>query len=259
VGEFVVVTGIGHAATKWLAMVLDQPRQGIRFEHEPLMKLVKPDWTRARIAELESDSNYFAKYWSYVKAQLDQFRIYGDSMSWEPTGFLMVNEQVEINRVIFLVRNGISQLHSIWNVSLLDQSHPNDWLYDIYLKRYWELAERPAPHWENWSHWQRLCLWWNTNAFMPKIVNEWLPSAKVEIQKMEALTGDLHALQIFCRSFGLSLGKETLRKLQGQDVNRKIKGNRLGRYLWQQWSEQQRADFRQICGPGMKELGYSGY
>jgi hypothetical protein len=257
-GQFVIVTGIGHAATKWLVMVLNRPKQGIRFEHEPLMRVSQPDWTAARAAELRgAEDPFFVRYWPHVEQNLSRHHTYGDAMSWNPVALQMINEQIKIDRVIFLVRHGVPQLHSIWNASLWNRrDRPTDWLYSEYLKRYWILAGKPGNTWKKWSRWQKICLWWNTNVFMPDIVRKWLPDAKVEVKRTEDLTGSVKELNHLCKSLGLTLGGPQLRELQGQDVNRKVEGNRAPAHLWRQWSEEQKADFIRVCGSGIEKLGY---
>jgi len=252
---FIIVTGIGHAATKWLAMVLNQPKQGVKFEHEPLMRVSRPTWIAARAAELRgAEDSFFAKYWPHARQNLKRHRIYGDAMSWEPIALRMVNEQIKVGKVIFLVRHGVPQLHSIWNASLWKRK--DKWLYGTYLKEYWKLAGKPFKDWDKWTRWEQICLWWDTNRFMPRLAREWLPDAKIEVRRMEDLTGSVKELSHLCKSLGLAIGGPELHRLQGQDVNRKVEGNRAPAHLWKQWSEKQRADFRRICGRGMKELGY---
>lgn len=254
---FVVITGVGHAATKWAAMVLDRPRQGVRFEHEPLMKVSKPNWPQARRGALTSlDGAFYTPYWPHVKKNLARFITYGDSQSWNPLEMDKLNEKVPIARVIFLVRHGVPQLHSIWQKSLWNRHAVSGYLYGQYLRRYWHLEGQPDPPWHRRNRWRMLCTWWNSNAFMPRIVRKWLPDATVEVHKTEDLTGDVDKLSAFVKSFGLELSDKTLVRLQGQDLNRKVQGVRTATHLWQFWSGKQKSSFKQLCGPGMKKLGY---
>jgi len=87
-------------------------------------------------------------------------------------------------------------------------------------------------------------------------VRNWLPDAKVEFRRMEDLIGSVKELDHLCKSFSLTFSGQQLREFQGQDVNRKVEGNRTPAHLWKQWTEKQQADFRRICGSGMEQLGY---
>lgn len=42
-GKFVLITGVGHCGTKWLAHVLRQPKYGIVFYHEHKFAVLRPE------------------------------------------------------------------------------------------------------------------------------------------------------------------------------------------------------------------------
>jgi hypothetical protein len=66
------------------------------------------------------------------------------------------------------------------------------------------------------------------------------------------LTRDVGALQ----AVAPGLSRQVLRKWQRRDINRKVDGSRAPRVLWQQWTQEQREMFEQLCSPAMRSLGY---
>jgi hypothetical protein len=175
-------------------------------------------------------------------------------MSWLPLATTTVlRKWFDVSRVIFLVRHGVPQLHSIYTKSLWNWYTEKDFLYAEYLRCYWEAIGAPWKDWGEWTRWEMLCLWWNTNVFMQELAARYAP---VEIHHMEDLTQDIGYLESFCCTFGLSIPTHELGELQGQDVNRKVMGDRAPAVLWNEWTRTQQDAFRRICGPGMEELGY---
>jgi len=257
VGGFVVVTGIGHAATKWLAELLHRPRRNVVAYHEPLMDLVpkeKNRWANARRLEMDEGAECPPKYRKFVEREIDQHRIAIDVISWLPLATITVlNKWFDANRTIFIVRHGVPQLHSISTKSLWGQYNAGDFLYAEYLRCYWELIGAPGKDWGKWTRWEMLCLWWSTNVFVPDMATRY---GQVEVCRMEDLTQDTACLKSLCHTFELNVSIDELVELQGKDINRKVDGDRTPETLWDTWTQEQRSAFRRICGPGMEELGY---
>ena len=256
-GNLVIVTGIGHAATKWLTTVLHCPQWGVAFHHEPLMGIVpqaRGRWERARRLEMNEDAECPSDYYSFIEDNLRSHRIVGDVMSWLPLATMTVlRKWFDVRRTIFIVRHGIPQLHSIATKSLMNQHSTGSFLYNEYLRCYWEMIGAPGKDWEKWTRWEMMCLWWSTNAFMPDMAARYGP---VEIHRMEDLTRDVEYLTMFCRVFNIHTQIPELKELQGKDVNRKVSGNRTPKFLWSKWTREQQDAFRRICGPGMERLDY---
>lgn len=266
-GNFIVVTGVGHAATKWLATVMHHPDQNVVFYHEPLMHLKRGRWMRARHLEMDEDAECPSDYRAFIENNLRSHRVVGDVISWLPLATVTVLKKwFDVRRVIFLVRHGIPQLHSIATKSLMNRHGTDSFLYAKYVRRYWELAGSPGKDWPKWTRWEMMCLWWSTNAFMPDLAAKHVPT---EIHCMEDLTQDIEYLIGFCRVINLhtetpklkelqsyNVDRPDLERLQGQDINRKVPGDRTPEFLWSKWTREQQDAFRRICGPGMEKFGY---
>lgn len=242
-----MITSIGHCATKWLAQVLDaQP--DITAVHELKMRVASMSWTRAAKYE-ERYGAESAKYRDYFEFLADaKAPIVVDSNSWAPWRLPAVHDKQPLDRVLYVVRHGVSQLHSLSRHSAAwKNSAPEDYIYSDYLQELWALFDLDEPE----TRWERLCLLWATiaNALPDHLQEQGLP---VEVVTFEQLTQTADGLQRVLP--GMSHAK-TLR-WRKRDVNRKVDGPRRPGDLWAQWSERERADFRRICGPAMDSYDY---
>lgn len=252
-----LVTGIGHAGTQWIAHALDRPEQGVRFVHELAYNATKITWAKRQMLGLEKGlaAQEFNPYWDAVKDK-PGVRWLGDSMSWHPIEAAQVAAIGAFERIIYLVRNGIQQLHSIAYHSTWGNVRPDHPIYGLYLKRYWDMA-RPGPVWEKWTPWEKLCLWWETNDFMPAWLNGYFQGDRdLFTFRFEDLVTRPVLLQELFAQFDLPLTEEEARNLQAVDKNRKVAGDRSPEVLWAKWRPDQREAFRRICGPGMERFGY---
>lgn len=256
--QFVIVGGIGHCGTKWLAQLLDQ--QGIIFYHQYKHTMTSRSWDSWLEMEHERPlalAEYLEPYCELMRGQMRKYRIVGDAASWMPLGIPGIDKAIHIDRIVYLIRNGIPQLNSIWHTSQFGTAPNDSWLLANYMKRYWVLAGKPyKKKWAAWTPWEKVCLWWATNTFMPEWLKEQLPEAQIDTYRLEDLTGDIRVLTGLVRSFGLKLPRRKLVAYQGRDVNRKIYNSRDPATVWEAWHKGWRAAFRAICGEGMAQLGY---
>lgn len=257
---FFVGGGIGHCGTKWLAQVLnrDDVRVHHQLKHTHANRKPWDAWIKIE-AEQGLGGDLFQGYWDIINHELAAYRVVGDMCSWMPLHIPMVAQHIEIGCIVYLVRNGIQQLHSAAYYSLIRNFKPDHWWFSDYLREYWEIANAPHKPWKDWTRWDKLCLWWQLNAFMP----DWLrkqprlrDTADVTVYRTEDLTQDAGTLAELVGSFGLRIPMSELEALQQKDVNRKVKGDRSPEALWQKWTQEQQEAFRRICGPGMKQYGY---
>lgn len=246
------ITGIGHAGTQWLAHVLDRPEQGVRFTHELAYRKTGITWLQRQKMAVEKGVavTTFPKYWAALKETGPRW--IGDSMSWHPIEVVYLAKQGVTDQIVLLVRNGIQQLHSVAYHSTWGNVGGDHWLYHTYLRRYWELAGSPGKPWEQWATWEKLCLWWATNEFCA----DWIRDQYKEmfVLRMEDLTRRAALLEEFIGLFGIQV--HDVSALQGQDMNRKVPGDRSPGALWARWSQEQRDAFVDICGPSMAAFDY---
>jgi len=255
-GEFSLVTGIGHCGTKWLSTVLNCPNQGVICYHELSHLTTVRQW-QARQPYIRKNgvgkSSIF-NYWKRIGSDLEKYRHVCDSMSWCAIESAQVGVAGNATRIIYLVRDGIQQLHSVITKSLWRQMPDDHYLYGPFLKAYWEIAGKPLKDWSRWTRHEKLCLWWATNEFMPEWIerNFW---GDVDVYRLEDLITDTALLASLVKSYGLAI--PNLKQLQSTDVNRKVEGDRSPGALWKKWTPQERENFKAICGKGMKKFGYS--
>ena len=254
---FFLIAGVGHCGTQWLASFLERPDEGIVCWHEqkfrvvPYLKDLPSGWMAGLEYELSHgvDSQY-DDYIEYIKAVQQDVAIVGDSHSWEPCVIPNLAARLPVDRIVFLVRNGIQNVHSLYyhNTHLRRDS----WFYEVYLRSQAAVLELS---WDDLDDWGKWCAWWATNAASPKFLAD---VAAVETVKFEKLLAEPEALIGLTKSLQ-KLARPTTREARqhaGYDMNRKIEGDRTPERLWQTWTDAQRETFKVICGPAMKEFGY---
>jgi len=250
IGKFVLVTGMGHCGTQWIAEVLNIPEQGVAFTHE--LKYGLGNWrVLLPLEEKHGISGRYQPYWEQIRLLLRENRFVGDSGSWVTTRIPEVDKIIKVDRTIYLLRNGVQQIHS-WTPPWWNP--PGDWWYNGYVKYRWELLGKPFGSWDKMSDWEKLCFWWWASVELVDWLQAWM--GNVDVFRFEDLIQDTTVLSRLVDSFGLQMPDETLRAWQKTDVNRKVKGERRVSAVWGNWSRQQRKDFLRMCGPKMIELGY---
>lgn len=244
------VVSVGHCGTRWLAEVLDS-RPGMRAYHElknhrgglPWHELIRYE------QRYGAASKRYEDYWERLRNDLERFDVVVDSNSWQPTEVPMKGEY-RPDHVIYLVRHGVSQIHSLWNGSGVwsgvDLEH---YALDGYLRKYWEIAGEPHKPWEEWGRWDRVCLLWLSNALMPDRLRG--QGFTVDLYLFEDLTQGRALQEIVPQMTSVEM-----QRWKRRDINRKIEGNRRPQNIWQQWTPEQRKAFIRICSDGMVKYGY---
>lgn len=258
--QFVLIAGIGHCGTKWLAQLLDRQDQGVLFYHQYKYTMAAMSWDSWLEMEHERPlamAEYLEAYCGHMQGQMGKYRVVGDAISWMPLGIPDIDRAIPIGRVVYVIRNGIPQLNSIWHRSQFGWRPSDSWMFANYMKRYWDLMGRPhEKKWNNWTQWEKTCLWWATNAFMPGWLKRQLPETQIDVYRLEDLVEDIRVLTGLVQSFGLEILQDELITYQGKDINRKIHDSRDPAVVWATWHKEWRGAFGVICGEGMAQLGY---
>ena len=230
-----------------MATVLDA-QEGIEAHHELKTKLSRmgwPTWIRYEHAAGAASKRY-DPYWRFIEREREHCEILVDSNSWVPTG-IPDAEAYGIDRIIFVVRNGIPQLESLIAHSGTWSRAPVDhYALAGYLRGYWGLLGEPDPPWSDWTRWERLCVMWAGSAMLP-ILWDYL----ADTYTFEALTrGDA------MRDVLPNMTGDEIKRWQQQDINRKTRGSREPADIWQRWAPEKREAFVRICGEAMAAYGY---
>lgn len=244
--KFTVIAGSGHCGTKWLATVLNEQKHMTCY-HELRQAMVKMAWPAA--AKHPPASDIYQDYYRKLMRELAVGEV-GDANSWAPFELPLLHQRVLIQQVIYLVRNGIQQLHSLMTQSAVwKKSKLTDYAYNNWLRQFWHISGKPFKPYEEWTRFERLCLLVRANADAP----EWLNAHNlpVKVVRLEDLTTDVERLSALVK-----LPEIELEEWQALDINRKVEGNRHPNWLWQKWSRSKKEDFTRICGPAMERLGY---
>ena len=256
-GRFILVVGIGHCGTGWLANALASTSAQFAFYHQALTERFEPDDWHAKLQWQCADpaDARFDSYWAYMRDQQTQYPIVGDSNSWAPCVAPRLAERGWIDGAIYLVRNGIQNLHSLHehNRDLPD----DDWMFEQYLRKYWQMIGAPGD-WRQMTRWQKWCCEWQANADVIAQLRHALGESAVRVHRLEDLTTDVEALASLVEWLdpGHRPDAAQLRACQQRDVGRKITGDRTPQTLWGRWTPDQRAAFRDICATGMHAFGY---
>jgi hypothetical protein len=250
VSELWFVVSVGHCGTQWLAEVLDS-RSGIRAYHELKNHTCGLPWHELIRYEQRygAESARYREYWKRLRGDLKKYSLVVDSNSWQPTE-VPTKGEYRPDRIIYLVRHGVSQIHSLWNGSgvwsRVDLEH---YALDDYLRKYWEISGESHRAWDEWDRWERVCLLWSSNALMPERLRE--QDFTVDLYRFEDLT-QARALQDLIPE----MTSVEMQRWKRRDINRKINGSRRPHDIWEQWTPEQREVFNRICSDGMAKYGY---
>ena len=226
--------------------------------HEQLFEKTRFNWYTAKKHELtQGIDSAFDGYWTFIAQQLQTYRILGDANSWTPSTIPDLDSRFGVDQVIYLVRNGIQNVHSFFYHSA--RISRDDWLYTHFHRRYWEILGCPGGDWDNYTDWARWCFYWQINQAMPAWLADQLGGERVLIYRFEDLLHDSDVLAKLIEEINpeARLSAQELKVLQQTDINQKIRGDRSPEAIWSQWTDEQREVFKRICGPGMEHYGYS--
>lgn len=255
-GSYFLVSGMGHCGTKWMSKVLDDPGGGVRCYHEKTVKVAGLDWYEFIRRELtEGPAATAPPYFDFLHAKLSRYRVVGDSNAWRIKSIPQVNEEIEIDRVVYMVRHGLQNVFSSYRSNR--KIERGDWLYTDYLRWPWEVAGRPGKDWTDRSRWECWCSFWAHNEDLVAWLRERLGDQKVLTVKLETATSDLDRLSAVVRSVGRpDPSFQELSRWQDRDVNRKVRGDRRPEALWRRIDQAKRRQFIDICGEAMQRQGY---
>lgn len=261
-GKFYLCTGIGHCGTQWLANALHYPERGISATHEGIRrwcrrKYALGSWKDSALYYLEHGIDQrFDCYFTKLDELLDQHRVVVDAHSWMPSAAPEVAERVEVSGVIHLVRNGIQNVHSLYET---DHGEPENWFHRVIEReaermRFELLEEDALGEYKWWPIWSNWCRWWAANA----ATADWLREQKLDTRmyRLEHLTTSLSAFVLLTDWLDIKLLQGEIQSRQRRDWNRHVLGDRTPIRLLASWSQEQRETFLAICSETMQNLGY---
>ncbi len=237
-GKFSIITGSGHCGSLWLATMLGSQKD-VTWHHHLSYTATNLQW---QVADLLSPADKaYDVYWNQIEHELRSGDV-GDANSWPPHLLLNVNIVYPIDHVIYMTRNGVSQLYSIMRSSVLRrQTLPKGAevklrsLYDI-------MPDKPEEPYGEWSRFKKLCLMIAANKFMPDYLRT--GGLKVSDYSLDNLILDAKLV----KKIAPKLTLKNIKELQKVDLNRKVPGERSPEKIWAAWSEEQRAAYMEIVG-----------
>lgn len=241
-----IIASIGHCATKWLTTVLaDQP--GIYAAHEYKQTSSGMDWVKA--AKYEARYGVGGpKYKDYFEALSNaQYEVVADANSWNPFTLPEINDILPLDKVFYIIRHGVSQLHSLYSSSAMWREAPRSaFVYNRYLRPFYKGSD---DEFTTTTQWERLCWFWQTNALMPGwLTKQGLPVEAVTFEELTQRSGLSKVLP--------EIDQGKIAKWQRQNINRHVRGDRRPQTLWEKWSVDQRDTFARVCREGMELYGY---
>ncbi len=228
-GRFILQTGFGHNGSKWLSTVLNKPEASMLASHERKNVELKMQWDDSLRYELEHglDKSYFP-YLEALDADLEQYDVVMDSNSWQPFIVPDLHLAFPIDLVIYVVRNGIQMVNSMYEHNKGKDYMP--WLESDFLGRYWNILGKDPNEFAQLDSFSKWCFWWSLNEEMPEWIANQIGEERIETYRFEDLLGDpatLYQLIGNIRGDGsVPYTTEELASFQKKDVNRKISGDR---------------------------------
>jgi hypothetical protein len=264
VSYFYIIGGIGHCGTKWLATALHRPWDGMVCSHELLLLKAgfeKHGWWPCTKFIMENGlDERFKPYFSYID-RVSKNNIFGDAHSWPTIIVPKLADTREVKRIVYLVRNGIQNVHSFHVHTANKKVQVNHGFFSRLMRREIETFGcpfMPKRPWVQLSRFHILCFWWASQVGALKWLQLVSPETKVIVARLEDLTKpgtrDLYELACQLNPHATTNYLEATKK---RDMNQKIMGDRDPKRLFYRiWSPEMREIFTTICGPAMEEFGY---
>jgi hypothetical protein len=247
---------MGHCGTQWLSAFLNRPDDGMVCTHEEKSRVAPyhgmPDgWlTSLQREKAEGLQHTSDVYVAQMKQRQQEFAIVGDAHSWEPFVIPELAHMLPVSRIIFLVRNGVQNVHSMYyhNAHIFKRG---SWFYTDYLATFADLLGfRDLDDFGLW------CAWWGANVASARSLEQVAPVTTVCLEDLTR-----HPMRLIELTKSLQgLAQPTVMEARdhaGIDINRKIHSRRDPDFLWSTWTDHQRATFIRVCGDTMHHLGYA--
>ena len=252
---FYLIAGMGHCGTQWLSAFLDRPDDGMVCTHEEkfragVRKGILDGWMASLMEERRSGLGASSKaYVDQMKRRQQEIAVVGDSHSWEPFIILTLAESLPVSKIVFMVRNGIQNVHSMHSHNTHIES--GAWFYTEYLNSFAEqLGLKGLDDFGLW------CAWWGANVISAHDLEAVAP---VQTVRLEDLTR--HPMKLIDLTKSLQgMARPSVMEARGHasvEINRKVQGRRDPDYLWSTWTPNQRSTFIDVCGEAMCHYGYS--
>ncbi|MFH1738975.1 MAG: hypothetical protein ABIH23_08185 [bacterium] len=266
-GRYVLVFGSGHCGTRWIAHALHRPEHGMAFHHEQKYKMVHEQhqivnpWGYCYRYEMEHGLGpLYDDYWRFIKVELKEYRVVGDSVSWLPVRIPEIEaNHLPIDRGIFLVRNGIQTVHSIFKHSKTIPIDNNMFmkLASDYRQLFPQNNAKYSYEYVKWVH--DCALWHDTSIIYERDLRQSLGPERLICLRLEDVTsnGDVFLKLLLELDPESDITSEEIGDIQKTDVNRKVQGSREPELIWREWSEPQKGIFNHICGEAMTYFGYT--
>lgn len=262
---FFYIGSLGHCGTKWLATVLNRPAHGIACYYEMLNQLPNESLTPPTLSGGEQDifevENLIHLPYFVFFREMSKLLMVGDAHSWPPHQIGPVLRKLCGQKAIWLVRNGVAQVHSfdIWLSALGNHSAPDHRQFIDMMQDDVEQIGTPVPlsnEWAQLSQFQQLCWWWSINAMVAGIIRTW--SGSIYQARFEDVIkgGDELAQLIQWINPLTPINRDELAAWPRARVNQ---GGVTGdpEKIWKTlWSQGQRAVFNGVCGQAMMAFGY---
>src|SRR5215218_8206893 len=154
---------MGHCGTQWLSSFLDRPDDGMVCTHEEkfcagVREGILDGWMASLMEERRNGLAASSKaYVDHMKQRQQEIAVVGDSHSWEPFIIPALAERLPVSKIVFMVRNGIQNVHSMHSHNTHIES--GAWFYTQYLNSF---AEQLGPKGlDDFGLW---CAWWGANV-----------------------------------------------------------------------------------------------
>lgn len=243
---------LGYNASKWLAHVLD--RGEVRAYHERLYAMLgigRWQATFAYFLENPVSSPKVKPYWDEVKKDIKNGYDVFDANIWPSYIIPEIHNYFPLKQVLYVTRNGITWMDSVMASSSLRK--PHKFATNTYLKRYWIVLGKPRKPWKQWTHWERICLYWSTSYSMAN----WLEKQGIPVYRyrMEDLTGGVAIYDLF-DLFNIEIDEDNVQRLQQTVINKHTRKKSSVKDIWETWTTEQKDHFTEICEKGMDFYDY---
>ena len=246
---FFYIGGLGRCGEVWLSKVLNRPDDRMVCYHNMISRLEKQHSVPA--SEVVEPVTVCPAYFVLFK-ELSRLAVAGDASSWPNFSLGYVLNELDAQKMVWLTRNGIVQVHAfdVW----LDKVHEHSIQNHAGFVANFGTPVEVSSEWETLSQFQQLCWWWSIQQWVARRINDiWCgPVNMVCIEKLQdSVLFSLAPLLKWIDPL-IHIDQDELYSWLGVAA-RPAKDSKA---IWERWGADKRTIFKDVCGSTMEALGY---
>lgn len=256
---FFYVGGLGRCGAKWLSKVLHRLNDRMVCYYNMLSRLEVENALLVNRVVMES-TIFYPAYFVLFK-ELSQLALVGDANSWPNHLLGYVLNELDAQKMVWLVRDGIVQVHDFdtWLDELNEHNVHSHAQFVTMMKADVDCFGTPvevSSEWGTLSQFQQLCWWWSIQQQVAQEINKvW--QGPVNMVRIEALRDSISSIVFLLKWINplIHIDRGELHSWLGVEAS----PTKDPKAIWKRWGTAKRNIFKGVCGSTMEVLGYEQY